>query len=228
MRSSDDITNLAAALVHAQADMPNVPKETMGQVGNQKRSYADLATVTETVRPILAKHGLAYVQAPSDAGPGFVAVTTRLLHESGQWIEDTLSMPYGNGGAQAVGSACTYGRRYSLMAMLGLAPEDDDGAAASVPARKPAKVTKPAATPADEPPPYVDPETGETAPKPVDKQTRQAMALFAELGVKDRTERLRLTSDIVGHDVGSWNDVPAAERDQVIDQLKIRKAARDG
>jgi hypothetical protein len=130
MRSSETIASLAAALVEAQKGMPNVPKETVGQVGNQKRNYADLATVTETARPIMSSAGLAWVQGCSDGASGSVTVTTRIMHTSGEWIEESLSMPTGQGGAQQVGSAITYARRYSLMAMLGLAPEDDDGAAA--------------------------------------------------------------------------------------------------
>ena len=133
IRTSESLSEFSPAWVAAEADTPNVPKQTAGQVGNQRRLYADLATVTDTMRPILARHGFAYIQGCSDGADGTVTVTTRLIHKSGEWIEDSLSMPTGNGGAQAVGSATTYGRRYSLMAILGLAPEDDDGAEASQP-----------------------------------------------------------------------------------------------
>lgn len=228
MRASDDITELAAALVTAQADMPNVPKETMGQVGNQRRAYADLATVTDTVRPILARHGLAYVQAPNDGTPGYVAVTTRLMHASGQWIEETLSMPFGNGGAQAVGSAITYARRYSLMALLGLAPDDDDdGAAASAsPPKRGAKKTPSVQLPDDGyvPPGAVAPPTAPPVEGPSKHQTRHVMALFGELGITDRAERLTRTGELAGRTVESWNDVTPDEAERVIAALTAEKA----
>lgn len=201
IRTSDGIANLAAALVKAQAVMPNVPKETAGQVGNQIRKYADLATVTASVRPILAEHGLAYVQACSDGAGGFVTVTTRLMHSSGEWLEDSMSMPTGNGSAQAVGSATTYARRYSLMAVLGLAPDDDDGEHASKPAPKPR-------------------QKRDAPTAPADPQTRLAMALFGEAGITDRAERLALTSAYVGREVASWSDLTPAERSTVIDRLQ--------
>jgi hypothetical protein len=59
-----------------------------------------------------------------------VCLTTRLLHTSGQWIEDTASTPIPKFDPQGVGSACTYLRRYSLAAALCITQEDDDGEAA--------------------------------------------------------------------------------------------------
>lgn len=202
MRSSDSIADLAAALVGAQADMPNVPKETMGQVGNAKRRYADLATVTETVRPILAKHHLAYVQGCSDGVNGIVTVTTRLMHQSGEWIEDSLSMPSGEG-AQAVGSAITYGRRYSLMAVLGLAPDDDDGEAATQAAT--------AAPPADRP----TPRGGKSV---TDKQL-QLLAIRLRANGYDKAAGHKFATDIIGREIGSAKDMTAAEASKVIDAL---------
>jgi len=55
-------------------------------------------------------------------------VTTTLLHESGQWIRSEIRMPVGGKkDAHAIGSACTYGRRYGLSALIGIAQHDDDG-----------------------------------------------------------------------------------------------------
>jgi hypothetical protein len=61
-----------------------------------------------------------------------VQVETRLLHTSGQWAADTLTLtvPVGKPDAQGIGSALTYARRYALAAFVGVAPEDDDGNAA--------------------------------------------------------------------------------------------------
>lgn len=138
IRQSDTITKLSAALVAAQAELTNAPKETKGQVGSAVRFYTDLPTLTDHVRPTLAKHGLGYVQFPCNTMAGHVGLVTRLLHEAGEWIEDEYSMPAGQG-AQGAGSALTYARRYALMAVLGIAADDDDGAAASQGQAKPRK-----------------------------------------------------------------------------------------
>ncbi len=201
MRTSDSITAIAAAIVSAQAVMPHVPKETMGQVGNQKRRYADLATVAETARPVLAKAKLGYIQGCSDGADSYVTVTTRLVHESGEWIESSLSMPTGNGSAQAVGSAISYARRYSLMAILGLVPDDDDGVAAST---EPAPPRQQHSRPAD---------------GPTEAMTRMAMTLFNDVGAGERGDRLMVTSLILDRDIESWSSIPRVDASAVIDRL---------
>lgn len=205
IRTSDTVEAISAAWVAAAADMPNVPKETRGQVGNAVRNYADLATVTETVRPILAAHGLAYVQGCSD-GDKVVTITTRLVHKSGQWIEDSLTMPTGQNTAQAVGSAITYGRRYSLMAVLGLAPDDDDGAAAS---HAPKPATRRAAPPA----PVVAGD-GEAA---TDKQIQRIQIMMNGRG--DRDAKLAFLSEMVGRQLVSSKELTKAEAGLVLDHL---------
>ena len=97
-----------------------------------KSRYADLAVVVEAVIPALNESGIAVIQSPSFDGD-LVSVTTMLLHESGSSVTGTLSMRPTKMDPQGVGSAITYARRYSLLAMAGAAPEDDDGHAASQP-----------------------------------------------------------------------------------------------
>ena len=53
------------------------------------------------------------------------------MHESGEWIESTITVPMSKNDAQGYGSAITYARRYSLAAITGLPQEDDDGNEAS-------------------------------------------------------------------------------------------------
>lgn len=221
IRTSDSLEAISAAWVMAAGAMPNVPKATTGQVGSAQRKYADLATVTETVRPILAANGLAYLQGVSD-GDKVVTVTTRLVHKSGEWIEDSMSMPTGKGDAQAVGSAVTYGRRYALMALLGLAPDDDDGAAASrqAPARRTA------------PPANVDPSTGEIRDDPLphasEAQVKKVIVLMRErlpmpAGLnkeQQRDWRLEWLHERVGRKVGTTNDLTPSEAHRVIDHLE--------
>ena len=91
--------------------------------------YADLAEVLDTVKPTLAKHGFAVTQFPAYApNEGVVVVETVLLHRSGEYIAGAVGVPLGGKkDAQAVGSAITYARRYSLAAVLGISQDDDDG-----------------------------------------------------------------------------------------------------
>ena len=53
---------------------------------------------------------------------------TRLLHESGQWMECEIPLPTLGDSLQDFGSAVSYVRRYAVSAMLNItADEDDDG-----------------------------------------------------------------------------------------------------
>lgn len=207
---SESITALCAALVGAQAEMPGVPKATKGQVGNATRYYADLATVLEVVRPVLAAHDLGYAQFPCDSGNGAVAVTTRLFHKSGEWMESTVSMPSAGNGAQGVGSALTYCRRYSLMAVLGLAAEDDDGQAASAP---PPKATRQSRAPKPE-------NEAPSDPNAITRQQSQRLGIaFGDIGIRDRDERLRFVGNVIGRDVASSNELTKQEASDVLDAI---------
>ena len=106
-----------------------------------KSSYADLAEVINISKPTLAKFGLSIIQMPY-AMNGHVGVETMIIHKTGEYISSRLNMPLGaKKDAQAVGSAITYARRYSLAAMAGIAQEDDDGNNAS--GKKPSTVSAP-------------------------------------------------------------------------------------
>jgi len=130
MKMSETIADLAKALAAAQAEIENATK---GSINPHFRSkYADLAEVLNTSRPILSKHGLSVVQMPGFED-GKVSVETVLMHESGQWIANTLLGPCSKLDPQGVGSAITYYRRYSLAAFAGIAQEDDDANIASEP-----------------------------------------------------------------------------------------------
>ena len=128
-------SEMAAAVVAALAEMPTIPRTRTASVlmksgGTYSYSYADLADIVETVRPILAAHGLVVIQQPCQGADGGMALLTMLLHTSGDTISSV--MPLGPPReAQAMGSMLTYARRYALVALLGLATEDDaDGASA--------------------------------------------------------------------------------------------------
>jgi len=121
---------LAKALVAAQKATEAVKKASTNPAFKSK--YADLSVVVEAVVPALNAAGVSVLQFPAFNGE-LVSVATTLLHESGSSVTATLHLRPSKLDAQGVGSAITYARRYSLMAMTGAAPEDDDGAAASGP-----------------------------------------------------------------------------------------------
>ena len=123
------------AFVRALWTFEDVPKRHKVDAGPMRYTYADLATVLDEVRPKLKEQGLALSQTATEHG-----ITTTLFHESGQWLRfaPLLVKPVG-GTPQNLGSAITYGRRYAILAALGLATEDDDGRAASVAATPPAE-----------------------------------------------------------------------------------------
>jgi ERF superfamily len=126
---SESIGAIAAALAKAQGAMANASKDTLNPHFN--RRYADLASVWDAARGPLSANGIAVVQLPEE-GPtaSSVALVTWLLHASGEWFRGRVVMPAQKADAQGYGSAITYARRYSLAAMIGVAPEEDDGEAA--------------------------------------------------------------------------------------------------
>ena len=136
MNTSESIKNIATALCKFQTQIKDAPKESQAH----KYKYADLGTILELVRPVMADNELSAVQMPCNDGD-HVGVTTRLMHTSGEWLESTLFMGVsassGMSLAQSAGSVITYARRYSLAAVLGITQTDDD--AVHVPPKKPAK-----------------------------------------------------------------------------------------
>ena len=128
---SEKLDKLAQALTKAQAEIKGAKSQSTNPFFNS--SYADLHTVIQSSLPALTSHGLSVVQGNRfcTSTSGFY-VTTTLLHESGQWIKTEIRMPIGGKkDAHAIGAACTYGRRYGLSALTGVAQYDDDGNAAS-------------------------------------------------------------------------------------------------
>lgn len=125
---------LAKAFIAAQKATESIRKASTNPAF--KSNYADLSAVVEGVIPALNNAGVGVIQAPDFDGE-MVSVTTVLLHESGASVSSTLHLRPTKSDPQGVGSATTYARRYSLLAMTGSAPEDDDGNAASGPGTRP-------------------------------------------------------------------------------------------
>lgn len=117
-----------AALVAAQMEMGPALKQSANPAF--KSRYADLANVMDACLPALNRNGIAVYQ-PYVEIDGQRAVKTVLAHESGETLETIVPLIVGKNDMQGLGSAMTYARRYGLMGMAGIAPEDDDGNAAS-------------------------------------------------------------------------------------------------
>jgi len=143
MDKSERIGELSAALAKAQGQIQGAVKDSDNPFFKSK--YADLSSVWDACRAPLSENGLAVIQSPT-VFDGMVSVETLLSHASGEWISDRVSATPAKGDVQAIGSTITYLRRYALSAIVGIAPEDDDGNAGSgkgkEPEKTPAKATK--------------------------------------------------------------------------------------
>lgn len=126
MLKSEQINELAAALAKAQGQLEGAKKSSNNPFFKSK--YADLAECWNTCREALTANEISVIQMPEEINEnGRLNITTMLAHSSGQYISSTLTMTVTKLDPQAIGSAITYGRRYALAAMVGLAQEDDDG-----------------------------------------------------------------------------------------------------
>ena len=116
------------ALAKAQAEMGPALKTATNP--HFKKQYADLGAVQEACFDALRNNGFAVYQpiGRDENGP---FVKTIFAHEGGETLECTVPLMVGKNDMQGLGSAITYARRYGLMSMAGIAPEDDDGNAAA-------------------------------------------------------------------------------------------------
>lgn len=139
---TDSIANLAEALAAAQGEFTNPDRTKTAKVKGKSSKdgvpfeydykYSDLADIFTVIRAPMSKYGIAIVQTSRlDGAAQEAVVRTTLLHKTGEWVRSELRFPWGGGKIQDLGSVFTYLRRYSLSAMIGIAPEeDDDGKAA--------------------------------------------------------------------------------------------------
>lgn len=130
-QTSPTIGKIAGALARAQGMMAGATRDGGAEIRGRAYEYATLASVWEAIRGPLSTHALAVIQTTVPVGLRSVCVVTTLAHESGEWVSSRLEMPVAEATPQAFGSALTYARRYGLMAIAGIAAEDDDGARGS-------------------------------------------------------------------------------------------------
>lgn len=173
MKMSDSITNLATALAKAQAEIrPAIFDSTNPHF---RSKYASLTAVMEACREALSKNQIAVVQGAAVVD-GAVAVTTLLLHASGEYISDELTMPFAQATPQQIGSSLSYCRRYSLASLVGITADDDDAEEA---------MPKPAAVSSD-----FAKDVKITPAKETDSQTRQS-SNAQEVPASNKTEVAR-------------------------------------
>jgi len=201
---------LAKALATVQQHLPEIGKAHSANIrtdkGNFSYEYADLTDIAKSLMPLLGAHGLSFIAKPTLQDGQFVLAYS-LLHESGEREDGAYPLPAG-GNPQAIGSAISYGRRYCLCAVTGVAPggSDDDGQAASQPAAKP------------EPEP-----TRRMGLAVTQAQLSKMHACFNDLGITDRQERLDYTNRVIareaGHEVTSSKELTKAEAVALINHL---------
>jgi len=134
---------LFAAFAAFQSEVRDPVKDSSNP--HFKSRYADLHGVLAAVRPVLAKHGLAITQTINvREGQVHPLLETMLLHTSGESISSTVPLAVSKSGPQEFGSVMSYLRRYSLMALLGIAgaDDDDDGEAATPRGKTPTVTAK--------------------------------------------------------------------------------------
>ena len=133
MQQSESIANLTLALSIVQGKLTYAKKDSANPFFKSK--YADLESVWDACRSLLADNGLAILQFPgiySELDKS-MSLTTIISHKSGEWISQEMSVPVTKPDSQGCGSCLSYMRRYSLAAVVGVVQADDDGNAASSP-----------------------------------------------------------------------------------------------
>lgn len=147
MTQSENVTELLVALEAVQSELPTMPKNTPAY----GYKYADLDTITQTIKPILHRHGIAYLQSIGGSSQEQMTLTTRVFNTKGQYIEDTAFLPVitsaKNNAAQTLGMSITYMRRYTLCAMLGITSDEDTDVNSAEPVKAQKADTKQASPP---------------------------------------------------------------------------------
>jgi len=123
MRTSESVTEIQASLIKAQSQMTGAVKDSSNPFF--KSNYADLTSVIKAIKEAWSDNKIGFCQFPISTDQG-VGVLTRLMHDSGEWMEHEFVIPLPKYDPQSAGSAITYARRYALQAIAGIPAVDDD------------------------------------------------------------------------------------------------------
>ncbi|MEV1321983.1 ERF family protein [Micromonospora arborensis] len=220
--------NISEVLLDLQADPPVLVKDKKGQVGNQKTKYADLVQVNEVVLSRLNKLGVIYSCTPTLDDEGKFVLAYELEHvesktsKTGRYPLKLADNP------MQMGSAITYARRYVLLAITGIAAEDEDddghGAAGhrtaqrqqrQQPAQNGQATAQRAQRPTAQPPLPGENPNGITPP-----QQGLLHKLLNDVGKGDRDAGLSYISGVLGRPITTTKDLTKADAKQVIDRLQ--------
>src|SRR5690554_5124022 len=210
-------STLAEALAKLQAELPKVEKSARANTGSYSYTYADLANVSERLLPIMGNLGLSFIARPTLNSEGRFVLAYELLHVSGEKREGQYPLPE-TGNSQVIGSAITYGRRYCLCAVTGIAPDDDDDDAAAVVQEVKAQEKRQRSAYA--------PGSERNRPAGSDTKITQAQltklhAAMTDYGIGGNRELgLAFISETIGRQIESSKDLTKAEASKVIDRLE--------
>ncbi len=128
------IDKIAEALAQAQGEFAPISLDKEGKIvwqrdngtdGSYSYKYSSLGEIIRSVSPALAKAGIARASGVKQDNQR-VCVSTMLIHSSGQWLACELNFLVKSDDPKKIGSAISYGRRYGLSALCGIASEEDD------------------------------------------------------------------------------------------------------
>lgn len=132
-QTSEQSDLILPAFFAAQRSIESIAKTKFNP--HHKSKYADLVDVLQECKRVLWENGIHFIQADGYDG-NITTLTTIFYHTSGQYIRSVNGAISKDMNPQAVGSSITYLRRYSLVSLLGIEVEDDDGNAGTYGERK--------------------------------------------------------------------------------------------
>ncbi|MEU4576651.1 ERF family protein [Nonomuraea sp. NPDC023979] len=222
---------LDEALLILQADPPVLEKNKQGQVGNQKTRYADLVQVNAVVLSRLNELGCVYTTKPTLRADDPKFVLQYSLKHVASGTENSGEYPLKlSENPMQMGSAITYARRYVLLAITGIAAEDedDDGQAAHGRTAQRAHRQTPTTHGHSVPAPTAQRARQQSVPPTgsaiTEAQQQKLGALMREHGITDRASALALVNEVLqrpdDNQVTSRAELTRAEASQVIDRLQ--------
>lgn len=204
---SASIAKLAEALNKAQDQMEKAKKDSNNPFF--KSRYADLSAVWDACKDAVLSNGFCVMQPLSGTDErGNTLIVTMLLHVSGEWIKGVLAIPATKPDPQQIGSAITYGRRYSLAAMLNVMLEDDDAEGAME--RQNKAVSKPANKPVNNPAPKQVTQSNNA------KATPKQVSYLRKLIDSGKVSEDAIEQAKINNKVETMSDLPMAVISQLI------------
>lgn len=246
--------SLDEAMLYVQTHRPEIVKDRSAEIETRTGkgfgySFADLVQISDKILPLLAALGVLWQTEPDvevgPAGDQFRPVLRWRLKHVPSEQERTGMYPLRGESPQARGSEITFARRYCLVAVTGLTPQDDDDALAAEAERAAAAAGGRTAQRQQQRQQRQSAPTGGTAQRaqrpaaggrpPVPSETRPIspaqrgtiVAAFDRYGITDRAERLEVCSALVARQLGSANDMTGREASTVIQAIEVADASPD-